>query len=281
MNEAQLSQGTIRYRDQGSGEPLLFVHGLLVNGRLWEPLVEGLQAEYRCIVPDLPLGSHVTPMSDDADLSPPGIARIVAELIEHLELDRVTLVGNDSGGAISQILATTRPELVGRMVLTNCDTYDDFPPKLFRYLGVVARIPGAMTVLAQSMRIPPVRRAPVAFGLLSKTRLDSKLLDDWVRPGFENAGVRRDTGKFLRGISPEQTIEAARKLEGFNSPTLFAWAHEDRMFLVEQAERLAAAMPNARVERIDDARTFVSIDQPERLADVIAAFVRETRPVAA
>ena len=281
MNEARLSQGTIRYRDEGSGEPLLFVHGLLVNGRLWEQVVDLLQPDYRCIVPDLPLGSHRSPMNEDADLSPPGVARIVGELIEHLELDRVTLVGNDSGGAISQILATTQPERVGRLILTNCDAYENFPPKLFWYLLAAARVPGAMTVLSQSMRLKPLRRTPVAFGVLTKSKLDSELLEDWVRPGLDDPGVRRDSGKFLRGSSPKQTMEAARKLENFHSPTLFAWAPEDRWFPIEHAERLAASMPDARVVRIDDAKTFVSIDQPERLAAAIDAFVREKKPVAA
>ncbi len=279
--EVRLPQGTIRYRDEGSGEPLVFLHGLLVNGRLWEDVAERLQPDFRCIVPDLPLGSHEVPMNPDADLSPPGVARIVADFLERLGLEGVTLVGNDSGGAISQIVATKHPERLARLVLTNCDAYDNFPPALFSYFKPMARIPGAFAIVGQSMRIKPLRRTPIAFGALTKSRIDESLLDEWLEPSRGNAGIRRDTRKFILGISTDQTMEAARELERFEKPTLFAWAPEDRWFKVEHAERLAASMPDARVERIPDSKTFVSIDQPERLAEAIRSFVREPAPATA
>jgi pimeloyl-ACP methyl ester carboxylesterase len=279
--EVQLPQGTIRYRDEGSGEPLVFLHGLLVNGRLWEDVAELLQPDFRCIVPDLPLGSHQIPMNADADLSPPGVAKLVADFLETLELESVTLVGNDSGGAISQIVATKHPERLARLVLTNCDAYDNFPPKLFSYFKPVARIPGALALMSQSMRIKPLRRTPIAFGELTKSRIDDGLLEDWLRPGLDNPRIREDTRKFILGISPDQTMEAARELERFDKPTLLAWAPEDRWFKVEHAERLAASMPDARLERIPDSKTFVSIDQPQRLAEAIGAFVREPAPASA
>ena len=275
MQEVRLPQGTIRYRESGSGEPIVFVHGLLVNGRLWEGVAERLAPDFRCIVPDWPLGSHTVPMEPGADISPPGLARLVADFLAALELDDVTMVGNDTGGAICQLVATRHPERIGRLVLTNCDAYDNFPPKLFSYLKPAARIPGALTATAQSLRIKPLRRSPIAYGVLTKSRLNDDLLEDWVRPGLHDPEIRRDTRKVILGISPEQTLEAARKLERFDRPTLFAWAPEDRWFKVEHAERLAASMPDARVERIPDAKTFVSIDQPERLAELIAAFARE------
>jgi pimeloyl-ACP methyl ester carboxylesterase len=271
----ELPQGTIRYSDSGSGEPLVFVHGLLVDSSLWRDLIPILQPDFRCIAPDLPLGSHLTPMKPDADLSAPGVAQLIADFLEELGLERVTLVGNDSGGAISQLVVTSRPERIGRLVLTNCDAYENFPPLAFRYLTLAARMPGALTALTQSMRLGLVRRAPIAFGWLSKRRLESELLDRWVRPGIENAEIRRDTRKFLRGASPSQTIEAAEKLKGFDRPTLLAWGEEDRFFGIKYAERLAADIPKARLERIPEARTFVSLDQPARLAELIAAFVRE------
>lgn len=277
MPELTLSQGTIRYRDPGKGEPIVFVHGLLVNGRLWDGVAERLQGDHRCILPDLPLGSHTVAMSPDADLGAPGVAALVAELLERLDLKKVTLVGNDSGGAISQIVATRHPQRVGRLVLTNCDMFDNFPPKLFAYLKPAAKVPGLLSGVAQSLRVPALRRTPLAYGVLTKTRIPSELLEEWVRPGIEDAGVRRDTRKFILGSSPEQTREAARELERFAAPTLLAWAPEDRWFPIAHAERLAAAMPDARVVRIADARTFVSIDQPQRLAEEVGAFMRATK----
>src|SRR5262245_59919039 len=114
MNEVQLPQGTNRYPDIGNGEPLVFVHGLLVNGSLWRKVVPQLEPDFRCIVPDLPLGSHSQPMSPDADLSPPGLARIVHGFTAALGLESVTLVGNDTGGAISQITAANHPDRISR-----------------------------------------------------------------------------------------------------------------------------------------------------------------------
>lgn len=281
MDEVRLSAGAIRYRDEGSGEPLFFAHGLLVDGRLWDGPVAALRDAHRCIVPTLPLGSHTTPMDPDADLSAVGVAGLIAEMLDALDLERVTLVGNDSGGALCQLVATRHRDRVGRLVLTNCDLYEKFPPKLFSYLKAAARIPGALTMTAQTLRFRPLRRSPLAYGVLTKSRIDSDLLDDWVRPGLKDAAIRRDTGKFIRGMDPAETLRAAEDLASFNAPTLFAWAPEDRWFPVADAERLAASMPDARVERIPGSKTFVPVDQPDRLADLIAAFVRDTKPVSA
>jgi pimeloyl-ACP methyl ester carboxylesterase len=271
----ELPQGAIRYSDSGSGEPLVFVHGFLVDSSLWQEVVPLLQPDFRCICPDLPLGSHRTPMRPDAELSAPAVATLIADFVEGLGLEQVTLVGNDSGGALSQLVVTSRPERIGRLVLTNCDAYENFPPLAFRYLNLAARIPGALTALTQSMRLDFVRRAPIAYGWLTKRRLESGLLKRWTEPGIGNGEIRRDARKFLRGTSPRQTLEAAEKLRSFESPTLIAWGENDRFFGIKYAERLAADIPNARLERIPEARTFVSLDQPRRLAELLAAFVRE------
>jgi pimeloyl-ACP methyl ester carboxylesterase len=281
--EVQLPQGTIRYRELGpsGGEPVVFVHGLLVNGRLWER-VAPLLAEngIRCFLPDWPMGSHVVPMNEDADLGGYGQARNVADFIGAVGLERATLVGNDSGGAISQIVATEHPEVVSRLILTNCDSFDKFPPAMFGYLKPVSRIPGGIAVLAQSMRIPANRRLPISFGSLSKKRLDGELLAEWVRPLISDGAIRRDAGKFIRGIHPDQTRKAAKTLADFKGPALFPWASEDRFFKLADAERLAEIIPDARVVPIEDAKTFVSLDQPERVAEAIASFVAKKKPAA-
>ena len=129
MPEITLPQGTIHYRDTGEGPPVVFLHGLLVDGEVWRKVTPLLQGAARSIVPDLPLGSHRLAMKADADLSPAGVARLVGDLLAALDLEDVTLVGNDSGGAISQLVALDHGERVGRLVLTNCDCFDVFPPK--------------------------------------------------------------------------------------------------------------------------------------------------------
>lgn len=282
MNEVTLSQGPVRYRDTGSGPTIVFAHGLLVDGKLWRKVTPLLEDRFRCIVPDLPLGSHREPMNPDADLTPPGVARIVADFMAALDLADVTLVGNDTGGAISQLVATRHPERLGRLVLTPCDAYENFLPPFFRPLQYAAKVPGLLTAVMQSTRIGTVQRSPLGFGLLiSPDAIDPEVLDSWVRPYLGNAGVRRDTIKFLRSISNRYTLEAAERLRDFDRPTLIAWAPEDRFFKFRYAERLASAIPNARLVRIENSRTFVSEDQPERLAEEIANFAKETAEAAA
>jgi pimeloyl-ACP methyl ester carboxylesterase len=228
-------------------------------------------------VPDLPLGSHREPMNPDADLTPPGVARILADFMAALDLQDVTLVGNDTGGAISQLVATRHPERLGRLVLTPCDAYENFLPPAFRPMQYAAKVPGLLTALAQPIRIRAIQRSPLAFGLLiSPEAVDPEVLDSWVRPYLTNAGVRRDTIKFLKTISNRYTLEAAERLRSFDRPTLIAWSPEERFFKFKYAERLASEIPDARLVRIENSRTFVSEDQPERLAEEIASFVGET-----
>jgi pimeloyl-ACP methyl ester carboxylesterase len=281
MNSVKLPQGTIHYRESGEGPPIVFVHGLLVDGRLWRKVTPLLDGSFRCIVPDLPLGSHLTPMNPDADLTPPGLARIVAGFLQALDLQDVTLVANDTGGAISQITAAHHPDRIGRLVLTNCDAFENFLPPAFRPLQWAARVPGMLNALLQGMRFEPLRRLPIAYGWLIKRDFAGAPTREWVDPFLADRSVRRDTVKVLKGIDPRYTIEAAERLRDFNRPTLLAWAVEDRFFKLSFAERLAETIRSATLERIDDSYTFVSEDQPERLAGIIEAFARERAPASA
>jgi pimeloyl-ACP methyl ester carboxylesterase len=280
MSQAKLPQGTINYRESGEGPPIVFVHGLLVDGRLWRKVTPLLEDRFRCIVPDLPLGSHRTPMSPDADLSPPGLARLIADFLEALELEDVVLVANDTGGAISQITAANHPERIGRLVLTNCDAFENFLPPAFRPLQWAARVPGGLTGMMAGMRFTALRRLPLAYGWLIKRDFAGAPTREWVDPFLTNREIRRDTVKVLRGIDSRYTIEAAEKLRTFDRPALLAWAVEDRFFKIAYAERLAATISGATLERIEDSYTFVSEDQPERLAELIARFAREPAQVA-
>jgi pimeloyl-ACP methyl ester carboxylesterase len=272
LSETTLPQGTIRFRDVGHGPPIVFVHGLLVSGNIWRKVVPHLMRDHRCITPDWPLGSHTVPLNPDADLSPAGVAKMVADFLEALDLRDVTLVGNDSGGAICQIVATKHPERIGRLVLTTCDAFETFPPKLFGYLKWVARIPGAMFVLAKAMSLlPSMARLPLAYGMLTKQRIDADVLASWTAPSAASSGIRRDVGKFMRAVDPAVTIEAAEALRNFRKPTLLAWSTDDSFFPVSLARRLKDVLPNARLELVENARTFVQEDQPERLAHLIAS----------
>jgi len=271
----ELTPGVVHYADEGRGPAIVFVHGLLVNGRLWRKVVPRLTGSFRCIVPDLPLGSHGQAMRPDADLSPPALARLIADLLAALDLQDVTLVGNDTGGGLCQMVATRHPERIGRLVLTPSDAFENFPPKMFRYLQVAARSTAALGALLQSMRVDALRRSPIAYGWLAKHRIDGAALDAYVRPVLGDPAVRRDLAKVIRGIDPRHTQEAAERLGGFAKPALLAWPPEDRFFPIAHARRLAEILPDARVVEIEDSWTFVPEDQPERLATLIARFAGE------
>lgn len=273
MSSVTLPQGTVHYSDSGTGRPLVFVHGLLVNGSLWRKVVPRLEGDFRCMVPELPLGSHATPLTDPDAASPPGVAKLLADFLDALDLEDVVLVGNDTGGAISQIVAAEYPERLGALVLTPCDAYENFLPPAFRPLQWLAHVPGLLTILLQGARLDAILRSPLGYGMLLREP-DPQILRGWARPSLENAGVRRDMLRFLKRINKRQTLDAAQKLRSFNRPALLAWAPEDKFFKIKYAERLAEDLPDARLERVEGSRTFMSEDQPERLAELIAEFAR-------
>jgi pimeloyl-ACP methyl ester carboxylesterase len=269
--EIQLSAGKIRYREAGEGRPIVFVHGYLVDGRLWDGVVDALSDRFRCLAPDWPLGAQQVALDPDADLSPPGIARLIAEFVEKLDLEDVTIVGNDSGGAISQILAANHPEQVARLALTNCDTHENFPPGIFKAMPPLAKLPGGMTVLSAPFRIPFVARQ--AFAPFSRKGIPAELVASWMRPATKDSGVMHDVKKVTAGMNKRHTLAAAKKLQSSQIPLRLLWAPGDRFFPIKYAERLASEVPNAEIVQIQDAKTFVPLDQPQRVADEIAAFI--------
>src|SRR5688500_4825325 len=150
--EVETRGGRIRAFSAGSGEPIVFVHGALVNANLWRKVVPILASDFRCVTLDMPLGSHELAMPQ-ADLSPTGLADLIAEAIGALGIERPTLVGNNSGGALSQIAVSRHPDLVSRLVLTSCDAYDEFPPRFFDLLLWPTRFPALARALFAPLRI--------------------------------------------------------------------------------------------------------------------------------
>jgi pimeloyl-ACP methyl ester carboxylesterase len=269
-DQIRLPQGTIRYRDEGTGPTIVFVHGYLVDGRLWDGVVDALSDRYRCIAPHWPMGAQQIAMNPDADLSPPGVASIIESFLEALDLTDVTLVGNDSGGAMCQVLVARRPARIGRLVLTNCDTHENFPPGIFKALPPLAKLPGAVAMMGQPLRIPAVVRT--AFRPFSRTRPPAGLLESWARPGIADKAIRRDLGKVTRGMDKRHTLAAAESLSGSGFPLLLAWAPGDRFFPISYAERLGSQIGGAKLVEVPDSATFVPLDQPVRLASEIAEF---------
>lgn len=268
--EIDLPAGRIRYREAGAGKPVVFVHGYLVDGRLWDGVVDSLSDRFRCLAPDWPIGAQQIAMNPDADLTPPGVAATISSFLDALGLEDVTIVGNDSGGAMSQVLVTRHPQRIGRLVLTNCDTHENFPPGIFKTMPPLAKLPGGMAVLSAPFRIPAVARR--AFKPFSKAGIPDDLIASWMRPATKDREVMRDAKKVTVGMNKRYTLEAAQKLRGMDLPILLTWAPGDKLFPLSYAERLAGEVPNARIVQIPDSSTFVPLDQPQRLAEEIAEF---------
>lgn len=275
MPEVTLPQGTVRYREQGppDGPAVLFVHGFLVDGSLWDETADALAARgCRTLQPDLPLGSHRVPLNPGADLSPRGVARLLAAFAAALDVRDATLVGNDTGGAICQFLLDTDASRIGRVVLTNCDGLSTFPPKPFGLILAAARHPSLFRAALLPTRIAALRHSPLAYGLLVRRPLDPAKSAAWVEPYLSDAGVRRDTAAFCRTAKPADLADVATRLRRFGGPALLCWAPRDRFFTLDLGRRIAACFADARIVEIADSATFVPHDQPLRLADEIAAF---------
>jgi len=278
MTQVELSAGTIEYTDTGGDGPVLvLLHGLMMDASLWDGVIAGLSSDHRCVAPTLPLGAHRHPMRPDADLSLSGIARLVAEFCDRLGLVDVTLVGNDTGGALVQLLMADGAPSVSRAVLASCDAFDNFPPGLTgKTLVASGRLsPGMFGLFMQQMRLRPVRRLPIAFGWLTK-RGDAATAR-WVRPVLTQAGIRRDTVRVLRACRAAAAgqgllVATAERLPEFKHPALVVWASDDRVMPPEHGRRLAGLLPEARLVEVADSYTLIPLDQPARFASLLREF---------
>jgi len=270
-----LPAGRVHYREAGppDGPVVVLVHGFLVDDGLWGDVPERLGAAgFRAVAPTWPLGSHPEPMLSGADLSPRGVARVVLSFLEALGLTDVTLVGNDTGGAVCQFVLDEDASRIGRLVLTNCDAFETFPPFPFDLLFRIARRPGLTRFLLQSMRPAALRNGPLGFGPLVRRRLRAEETLPWVAPYLSDAGVRRDVAAFARGWSKSDLADVGTRLAGFSRPVLLCWAPEDRFFKVALAHRLLEAFPDVRLREVPGARTFVALDRPNVVAEEVIGF---------
>jgi pimeloyl-ACP methyl ester carboxylesterase len=272
MPGVTLSTGTIHCENSGpaDGRPLVFIHGYAMGSSLWQGLTEKLgDRGFNCLAPTWPLGAHSEPMRPEAELTMEGIAAMVGELLDRLQLEDVVLVGNDTGGAIAQIVATTAPQRLGALVLTSCDAFDHFPPPILKPFIAAAKFPPAFKAAAQPLRTKLGRQR--AFGALAHADID-QLVVEWLKPALTDRHIREDLRRFTASLKRESTVRAAAGLPKFDKPALVAWSADDAFFPLEDGKRLAETLPNARLEVIAAARTFSMIDQPDKLTQLIADF---------
>jgi pimeloyl-ACP methyl ester carboxylesterase len=277
---AELPQGRLSYRAAGppssSRPPVVFLHGLLVDSRLWEPVADRLAAEgIRSYAPTLPLGAHERPMNADADLSPQGIAGLVGDFIAALGLDNVTIVGNDTGGAIGQLMLAGDIGRIGAAVLTNCDAFDAFPPRALAPLFFAGRHPGLVACLLPGLRSARVRTGKLGFGPLTSAPLDAELTRGWIEP-LATAAIRRDLAKFARGVRPGVLVDAASRFGQFGGPVRILWGDDDAYFGNELGRRLSEAFPHANLATVPGGRTFLPLEHPDAVAAEIIAAISDT-----
>lgn len=273
LNSITLDIGTIDYEESGprDGRSVVFVHGYLMGAGLWGPLTASLaRSGLRCVAPTWPLGGHARPMADRAAVSVPGIASAVADALTALDLEDVVLVGNDTGGLISQIVAGSHADRVGALVLTSCDAFEHFPPPILKPFILAARSSPTFRAAMQPMRARFARQR--AFGELSHCEID-ELVAAWVAPALADRGIAEDLRQLTASLERQTSLDAAAGLKAFDKPALVAWSADDVFFPVEDGRRLAATLPNARLEIVEHARTFSMLDQPDRLSDLIIDFV--------
>lgn len=270
-----LPQGQVSYRATGprasDRPPVVFVHGLLVDGRLWVGVADLLARDgVRAYAPTLPLGAHRVPMRPDADLSPRGVARLVLDLLEALDLRDVTLVGNDTGGALVQFVLDADPARIGRVVLTDCDAFEAFPPAPLMPLVRALRHPAVVAAMVPGLRWTRLRHGRLGFGPLASQPFDPELTASWVRP-LADAGIRRDVAKLARGLDPRDLLDVSTRLGKLDRPVRVLWGDDDRYFDVDLGRRLAEAFTDATFETVPGGRTFLPLDHPDRVAAAVLA----------
>ncbi|MGN6474365.1 MAG: alpha/beta fold hydrolase [Mycobacteriales bacterium] len=276
MDSVELPQGTIAYRAAGPADsahpPVVFVHGLLVDNQLWTGVADKLaERGIRSYAPTWPLGSHQKAMNPDADLSPRGIAGIINAFLDAQGLTDVTLVGNDTGGAICQFLIDTDASRIGRLVLTNCDAFDAFPPRDFKMLFIAGKREALIKPLAVSIKPTPVRHSRLGYGLLFASRPDPAVTASWIAPVLRDRAIRRDVAKLLREVRPKELLDVSTRFGSFTKPVHIVWGEADTAFKPAFGQRLAAAFPKATMTRVPGAKTFFAMEQPDALADAIAS----------
>lgn len=275
MPEVELSAGTIEYSDTGGDKPVVvLLHGVAMDGSLWSTVVADLQTDFRCVVPTLPLGGHRRPMLPDADLSILGVARLVAEFLERLDLHDVALAMNDWGGA-QGLVADGRDGRIGQLIITSCEAFDNYPPGLpGSNILKAAKMPGGLRVAFTTLKFAPMRRLPMTWGWMSKRPIERSLMDGWFTPAWTSAQIRRDLRKYILSVPAKDVLlDWAEKLRGFNRPALVAWAAEDKVMPPEHGRRLAELLPQSHHVEIADSYTLIPQDQPIELARHIREFL--------
>jgi len=239
--------GHIRYVERGVGPVALFVHGVLLNGHLWRHQLAHLSDIRRCMAVDL-LAHGGTEIAPDQDVSMTANATMLLEFLDALNIDRIDLVGNDSGGGIAQIFAALYPQRLRSLTLTDCDAHDNWPPEAFKPFLAIAADGGLRPTLEAMLSDKNVYRSPQALGPAYEhpDRLTDDSIETYLRPLVATEQRTRDLQRFLAAFDNQQTVAIEPKLKVLEAPTLIVWGTDDVYFDVKWARWLADTIPGTR-----------------------------------
>jgi pimeloyl-ACP methyl ester carboxylesterase len=281
---AGVKSGRIAYFEQGEGPVALFIHGVPLNGYHWRHVIDRVKHARRCIAIDL-MGLGFTEITPSQDVSFAAQARMVAEVLDALGIDKIDLVANDSGGAIAQIFAVHYPERLTSLVLTNCDVHDGWPPPQVLPLKEHARKGTIASVFGPTAERPDLARERYARGEsvpLFRSYADPGVLTDelirlYLQPPLSSPERIDAFQRYWLGFDNAQTVAIHAALRKLQVPTLIVWGLQDIFFDKKWAYWLKDTIPGARrVIEVDDARLFFPEDRPDALAAPVLEFWNET-----
>jgi pimeloyl-ACP methyl ester carboxylesterase len=275
MPTVEVGAGPIDYGDSGGdGCPIVFVGGLPHDERLWDGVIAELAPRFRCLTPVLPLGAQRKALRPNADLSLPGLSRIVTEFLERLDLADAVVCFNDWGGAQTMV-SHGGVERVGALVLVSCETADNYPPGFAgRVAALSGWLPGGFSAMRWALGSPRLRWLPFTYGRMSKRGVPDELMRGWLQP-LKRPEIRRDLRRYVRDVrrGRREMRAATPALAGFERPVLVVWDEEGTMMPNGEGRRLAASFPNATYVELPDCYTLIPLDQPQALAREIVEFL--------
>lgn len=246
-NSVETPSGHISYIEQGKGPVALFVHGVLLNAHLWRHQVAGLSDIRRCIAVDL-LAHGNTEIAPDQDVSVTANAKMLNQFLDALKIDQADVVGNDSGGGISQIFAALFPERIRTFTLTDCDAHDNWPPEAFKPFLAMAAQGGLAAKLKTLLADKSIYRLPTVLGPAYEhpERLGDEDIETYLRPLVRTEQRTRDLLRFLAAFDNRHTLAIEERLKQLKAPTLIVWGTDDVYFDVKWSHWLAATIPGTR-----------------------------------